>query len=148
MLILGSAFTARAESEGSQNGLEGTWQLNVTVFTDCSGQQTPLRTFKAVGAFSKGGTLTLTTAGQLPSAATTGLGVWRHTSGHDYTAVSEAFLFSSPVVFLPPNILRLTRVIEIVDDDTFTDRIAQEIRDLNDNVLMTGCGATVAHRFK
>ena len=68
MLVLGSAFTARAESDESQNGLEGTWRLEVKVFTDCSDQKTLARPiFKALAAFSKGGTLTLTTAGQLPS---------------------------------------------------------------------------------
>jgi hypothetical protein len=149
MLVLGLAFTARAQSDESQNGLEGTWRLEVKVFTDCSGQKTLARPiFKALAAFSKGGTLTLTTAGQLPSVATTALGVWRHTFGHYYTAVSETFLFSSPVVLLPPNTIRLTRAIEIVDDDTFTDTIAQEILDPDGNQIATGCGATTATRFK
>ena len=134
---------------GAMNVTSRSWRLEVKVFTDCSDQKTLARPiFKALAAFSKGGTLTLTTAGQLPSVATTALGVWRHTFGHYYTAVSEAFLFSSPVVLQPPNTLRLTRAIEIVDDDTFTDRIAQDILDPNGNLIATGCGATTGTRFR
>jgi hypothetical protein len=35
----------------------------------------------------------VTTAGQPPSLTTPGLGVWRHTVGHSYRAVSEAYVF-------------------------------------------------------
>src|SRR5215469_10810187 len=88
MLFLGSRLTARAHSEGdgSDNGLEGAWRLQVTV-RDCQTGQA-LRAFPALFTFAKGGTLTVTTAGQLPSLSTPGLGIWRHTEGHTYSAVS------------------------------------------------------------
>jgi len=70
MLFLGFGLTARAQSEGdnSQRGLEGAWRLQLTV-RDCNTGQA-LRTFPAVFTFSKGGTATFITAGQLPSLAT------------------------------------------------------------------------------
>ena len=72
MLVLGFGLTAMAQSvdAGSPNGLEGTWRVQVTV-SDCQTGQV-LRTFPAIFAYAKGGTLTVTTAGQLPSLSTPG----------------------------------------------------------------------------
>ena len=74
MLVLGSGFMAMAQSvdAGSQNGLEGTWRAQVTVRNCQTG--VALRTFPALFAFAKGGTVTFTTAGQLPSLSTPGPG--------------------------------------------------------------------------
>src|SRR6266581_395605 len=52
------------------------------------------RTFPALFAFAKGGTLTETTAGVSPALSTPGYGVWRHTDGHSYSAVVESFVFN------------------------------------------------------
>src|SRR3981081_2585418 len=90
VLVLGSGLTARAQSEDA--GLKGTWRLQVTV-RDCQTGQA-LRTLPALFTFSKGGTLTATTAGQPPSSSTPGLGVWRHTDGHTSSAVTGAVVFS------------------------------------------------------
>jgi len=94
MLLLGSGLTARAQSEGdnSQRGLKGAWRLQLTV-RDCNTGQA-LRTFPAVFTFSKGGTATFITAGQIPSLATPGLGAWRHVQDHNYSAVTDVFVFS------------------------------------------------------
>ena len=147
MLLLGSGRTARAQWEdaASRNGLEGTWHLVVTV-RDCQTDQ-EMRHFPAVAAFSKGGTLTVTTAGQPPSVNTTGLGVWRHTEGQSYSAVFETFVFSPAGVWIQKH--RITRAIDLVDDgDTFIDTVALEIFDADDNLIVRGCGTSVANRFK
>src|SRR5258707_14213352 len=98
VLVLGSGLTARAQSEDA--GLKGTWRVQVTV-RDCQTGQA-LRTFPTLFAFAKGGTLTATTAGQLPSLSTPNLGVWRHTDGHSYSAVSETSIFTSAVPWTQP----------------------------------------------
>lgn len=148
MLFLGSGLTARAQSEdaGANNGLEGTWHVQVTVY-DCQ-TGALLRTFPALFAFAKGGTVTNTTAGQFPALFTPGFGVWRHTQGHSYSAVSESFVFSPAGAWIQTH--RLTRAIDIGDDgDTFTDKIALEILDTNGNpIVQGGCGKSVATRFK
>src|SRR6267143_171525 len=94
ILVLGSGLTAKPQSvdTGSDNGLEGTWRVQLTVRNCQTG--VALRTFPALFTFAKGGTLSVTTAGQLPALSTTGLGVWRHTDGHAYSAVSEAFVLA------------------------------------------------------
>src|SRR6266478_3742766 len=145
--LLASGAPARAQSGdgGSHNGLQGAWRLQVTV-RDCQ-TGAVLRTFPALATFAKGGTLTATTAGQLPSLSTPNLGVWRHTDGHTYSAVSETFIFSSAGAWTQTH--RLTRVIEIgIDGDTFTDTIALEIFNTNGNLIVTGCGTSVASRLE
>jgi hypothetical protein len=147
MLFLGSGLSAMAQSEGvpSRNGLEGTWNVQVTVL-DCQ-TGAVLRTFPALFAFAKGGTVTNTTAGQSPALFTPGFGVWRHTQGRTYTAVLEAFVFDPTGVWIQTH--RLTRSIELDGDaDEFTDSINLEIFDTSGNLITTGCGTSVATRFK
>jgi hypothetical protein len=147
MLVLGSGLTARAQAAnaGSYNGLEGTWHVQVTV-SDCQ-TGVVLRSFPALFAFAKGGTVTNTTAGQFPALFTPGFGVWQHTTGHSYSAVTEAFVFSTAGVWIQTN--RFTRSIQLDGDaDEFTDTIKLEILDTSRNVIGTGCGTSVATRFK
>ena len=144
MLTL-SGLTVRAQSEDSHNRLEGAWRLQVTV-RDCQ-TGAALRTFPALFTFAKGGTLAVTTAGQLPSLSTTGLGVWQHTEGHTYRAVSEAFVFSPAGAWIQTH--RLTRNIEIGNDgDDFTDTVNLEIFGTTGNLIATGCATSVASRFE
>jgi len=97
--------------------------------------------------FAKGGTATVTTAGQLPSLSTPGLGVWHHTEGHNYSAVSEAFVFSPAGVWIQTH--RLTRAIELSNDgDSFTDTVNLEIFGTTGNLIATGCATSVASRFE
>ena len=148
MLFLGSAPSARGQSasDNSQRGLEGAWRLQVTV-RDCNTGQ-PLRpTFPGVFTFAKGGTATVITSGQLPSLATPGLGAWRHSQSHTYTAVTDAFVFSPAGVWIQTH--RLTRAIEVsIDGDAFTDTVALEILDTAGNTIATGCATSVANRFE
>ena len=148
MLFLGSGPRARAQSGGdtSQRGLEGGWRLQVTV-RDCNTGQ-PLRpTFPAVFTFAKGGTATVITAGQLPSLATPGLGVWRHTQDHDYSAVTDAFVFSTAGVWIQTH--RLTRTIQVsIDGESFIDQVALQVLDTAGNPIATGCAASVANRLE
>jgi hypothetical protein len=145
--FLGSGFTSRAQShdDDSQRGLEGAWRLQLTV-RDCNTGQ-PLRTFPAVFTFAKGGTATVITAGQLPSLATPGLGVWQHTEGHNYTAVTDAFVFSSNGVWIQTH--RLTRAIQVsIDGDEFTDTVGLQIFDTAGNLIATGCATSIATRLE
>jgi hypothetical protein len=75
------------------------------------------------------------------------LGVWRHTQGQNYTAVTEAFVFSAAGALIQTH--RLSRTIQVSNDgDSFTDQIALQIFDAAGNPIATGCGTTVAIRFE
>lgn len=147
LLVAASSMnpTARADNNGSDNGLQGAWHVQLTV-RDCQ-TGVALRSFPALFTFAKGGTLSVTTAGQLPALSTTGLGVWRHTHGHAYSAVSEAFVFDTAGVWTQTH--RLTRAIEIGNnEDEFTDTVSLQIFDTNGNVIVTGCATSVGSRFE
>jgi hypothetical protein len=147
MLFLGSGLTATAQSVNavSPNGLEGTWRVQLTV-RDCQSGQA-LRTFPALFAFAKGGTLSVTSTGQFPALSTSGLGIWQHTNGHSYSAVSESFTFSPAGDWTQTH--RLTRAIEVSNDaDEFTDTVALQIFDTNGNQIVAGCGTSVGSRMK
>ena len=147
ILSLDPGLTVRAQSGGAEfeDGLQGTWRVQLTV-RDCQTGQA-LRTFPALFAFAKGGTLTFTTAGQFQALATPGVGIWRHTEGHTYSAVSEVFIFSPAGAWM--QIHRLTRTIELGDGgDEFTDTVKLEIFGTTGNLIATGCGTSVASRFE
>jgi hypothetical protein len=147
MLVLGSGLTANAQSEDarSHRGLQETWRVQVTV-SDCQTGAVQ-RTFPALFAFAKRGTLPNTTAGQPPALFTPGFGVWRRTDDHNYSAVSESFVFSPAGVWIQTH--RLTRAIQLDRDaDEFTDAINLEIFNTSGNLIATGCGTSVARRFE
>jgi len=156
LLVQGFGLTAmaRAQGSGSDKGLEGGWRVRVKVL-DC-GTGLPLRPeFPAVFTFAKGGAATGITGGQPPSQFTPQSGVWRHTQGHNYTAVTDAFV-SNPAGTLV-QIHRFMRAIQLSDDgDSFTDQIALQILgpagnpflDPAGNPVPTGCGITVGNRME
>src|SRR5215469_6384317 len=94
MLVLESGLKARAQSESQAGRIEGTWRVQLTVRNCQTGE--PLRSFPALFTFAKGGTLTATTAGQSPALFSPNLGLWVHTDGNTYSAVSEAFVLAPP----------------------------------------------------
>ena len=145
MLALGSGLKARAQSESQAGPLQGTWRVQLTV-RDCQ-TGTELRTFPVLFTFAKGGTLTATTAGQSPALFTPNLGVWGHTGGNIYSAVSEAFVFSPAGAWIQTH--RLTRAIELSSDaNEFTETVAVEIFDTDRNLIARGCGTSAGRRFE
>lgn len=145
MLALGSGLRARAQSESQAGRLEGTWRVQLTV-RDCQ-TGAELRTLTALFTFAKGGALTATTAGQSPALFTPNLGVWGHTGGNAYSAVSEAFVFNPAGAWIQTH--RLTRAIELSSDaNEFTDTVALQIMDTNGNLIAAGCGTSAGHRFE
>ena len=146
VMLLTSGLCAQEGNSASQAGrIEGTWRLQLAV-RDCATGAVQ-RTFPALFAFAKGGIVTGTTAGQPPAIATPVLGVWAHTGGHNYSAVTEAFIFNPAGVWIQTH--RLTRAIELDKDaDEFTDTTKLEIFDTSGNLIATGCATTVGRRFE
>src|SRR5262249_53682103 len=139
MLVLESGQKARAQSASQAGRIEGVWSVQLTVRNCQTGE--PLRSFPALFTFAKGGTLTATTAGQSPALFSPNLGVWGHTDGSTYSAVSEAFVFSPAGVWIQTH--RLARTIELDSDaNEFTDTVTLEIFDTNRNLIATGCGTS------
>src|SRR5215831_6116615 len=145
ILVLAPGQKARAQSESQAGRIEGTWRVQLTVRNCQTGE--PLRSFPVLFTFAKGGTLIATTAGQSPALFSPNLGVWGHTDGNTYSAVSEAFVFSPAGAWIQTH--RLTRAIELSSDaNEFTDTVILEIFDINRNLIATGCGTSAGRRFE
>jgi hypothetical protein len=148
-LILGSAVTARAQSEQSPKGLEGTWRVQVTQYNCATGATLP--PFWSLLSFARGGVLTETTSnpGFLPAQRTPGHGVWSSAGGNAYTAVSEGFiLFDSPTnpPGLKAGVQKILQAIVLTDEDHFTSLASVNFFN-NDGTTVTGCARAVGTRF-
>jgi hypothetical protein len=134
------------QAESQARKLEGTWRVQVTI-RDCqTGEalQFPGNPFPALVTFARGGTLTSADSTLLRSA---GHGVWSHTGGHTYRAVSEAFLFN--LAGFRTGTQRLTQLIEIVDDpEEFKASVSGEILGLDGNLIQTACATSVGRRME
>lgn len=152
VLFLAPARGVKAEkpdepgkSNSQAKKLEGTWRAQITIRNCQTGEA--VRTFPALVTFANGGTLNATAAGSSPARVSPDYGTWRHTGGSTYSAVSEAFLFSTAGDWTGTQ--RVTRAIEIGDDpDESTANTSTEIFDVNGNLLATGCATSVARRLE
>ena len=135
--------TGESQSEASK--LEGTWRVQVTLRNCQTGAD--IRTFSSLIAFARGGTRTEITAGSSPALRSPALGTWRHTGGHTYSAMSEAYLFNPAGDWTGTQTLR--QVIEIGDDpDQFNANASFEVFAPNGNLLTTGCATAIGRRFE
>ena len=142
------AAGASAQPEHTQAGartIEGTWRVQITL-RDCTSGQ-PLRSpFPALASFARGGTVTTADGGLSPATRTTGLGVWSHSTGGGYAAVTEAFLFAPTGVNAGTQ--RITQHIELNPyEDTFQATVNSTILDTQGNVVAVGSATSVGRRL-
>jgi hypothetical protein len=132
--------------ESQARTLHGTWRVQITL-RNCQTGEALRPPFSAMATFVAGGTVTTSDGGLSPLARGAGHGVWRHTTGHSFEALTEAFLFT------PTGILngtqRLRQSVEIGwDPDEFNATVWAEILDAQGAVLGTGCATSVGHRME
>lgn len=153
ILALGTSAVAQSgDSRSGQDGIVGTWRVQVTTFNCATGVQGP--PFAAFLTFGSHGTLVETTASPAfaPGQRSPGHGIWNRTGGDDYTAISDAFiLFSTPpnppAPPLQRGVQRITQAID-VHGDQLTSAATVEFFDTAGNLLASGCASAVGQRFK
>ena len=142
------AAGASAQPEDSQaeaRTIEGTWRVQITL-RDCTSGQPVRSPFPALASFARGGTVTTADGGLSPASRTTGLGVWSHSTGGTYTAVTEAFLFAPTGVNTGTQ--RITQHIEFDRyQDTFEATVSSTVLDTQGNVAAVGCATSVGRRL-
>jgi hypothetical protein len=125
--------------------LEGTWRVHVTLRNCQTGAE--LRTFPAVLTFAQGGTLTGSTTAFPAALRGSDYGVWKHTGGRSYGAVTEAFIFSPAGAWVSTQ--RITQSIQASPgQDSFTSDAAVEFFDTLGNPTSTGCATALATRME
>jgi hypothetical protein len=132
------------ESESQARRLEGTWRMQVTIRNCQTGD--PLRDFPAYLSFAQGGTLTETTTGFSPSLRSPGHGIWQRSGGHNYSAVTEAFLFNPAGEWVGGQ--KLTMAITVVAADQINVTATNQLFDTEGNLTLSGCATAVGQRMK
>ena len=135
--------------------LRGTWIVQVSLLTSCTGGS-ELPPFWSMVTFASGGTLSGTTMSQAfaPGQRSADHGTWARARGGDYTASSLAFI-NFPTPPAPPaspgfqtGAQRIDQVISLTDTDTFTSTATVTFFDTNSQLYREGCAVATGHRFK
>jgi hypothetical protein len=142
--VLAKSLDIMEQSQANGGKLEGTWRVQVTIRNCQTGAE--VRTFPSLVTFAQGGTLIEATTGGSPAVRGSGHGFWQHTSGHDYNAVFEAFLFDAAGTWTGRQ--KVTQTITIGENkDQWSAVAATEFFDTNGNPTMTGCSTAVGQRM-
>jgi hypothetical protein len=159
-IALGSERSAKAQSEQSPQGLQGTWRVTVAPYNCLT--QLPLGfSFHALLAFARGGTLSGTSSnsgfqtGQFqPGQYSASFGVWRQTGQRTYSALTDAFIFFSGGPF-PAGTQEIRHSIHVsADGNGFIDHASVNYFDVNDvpippqAPLIPGCATATGERLE
>jgi hypothetical protein len=151
VVVMGGAalLAAGQQNPGAQSQarkLEGTWRVQITLRNCQTGD--PLRPpFPAMATFAAGGTVTTSDGGLSPLARGAGHGIWVHTGGHTFEALTEAFLFTPTGALNGTQ--RLRQAVEIGwDPHEFNATVSSEFLDAQGTLLGTGCATSVGQRME
>ena len=137
-----SAESAEAKQKQEHRGIEGVWDVSITVRSCTTGAA--LFTGRAILMFIDGGTLT-----EVADRAnrSTGLGTWRHLGGSSYTALEKFIEYTAAGGFKGTEVI--TREIELSKNaDEYTATATTEVYNAADQSIRTGCATATATRFE
>jgi hypothetical protein len=133
---------AFAQPAQEQQGIEGVWDVRVTVVQCDTG--IAIHTARAIVRYIDGGSFAEIIANSLESA---GLGTWRHLRGKNYTAVDRFFVFKADGSFAGTQ--ETMRDIELsTNADEYTGTATSEFFNPADQVISTGCATSTATRLE
>lgn len=132
-------------SEG--NGLEGTWQVQVSLH-DCQSGAAVGVPFYSLLTFANGGTLVETTANAMffPAVRGPGHGTWSRGQRGQYRAASLAFVTMNGALVKTQKISQ-TIVMEPGGDEFTTPRADITFYDPAGNLVATGCATAIGARL-
>lgn len=136
-------------ADESGNDLVGVWQVSSTATVDCqTGLPDPNSPpVRVLYSFNQGGTMSEEEANPFDGPyRASALGIWKRTTGRNYTAVFTNFAFN-PDRTLALIIKQRTNISLSQDGNSFTERGTFELSDPDDNLVFSGCFADTAHRF-
>ena len=148
LLLITSWSRARAQSEQSPKGLEGTWRVQGTLLNCSTGLPLPVPHVPSRVSFARGGTATAIVSSPAfqPGQRTPSLGVWEAVGPQTYRFVHEAFILFDGGNF-QKGVQRITEIIQ-VDGDNYTSAASSQFFDVNGNPIgMSGCATGVAERM-
>jgi hypothetical protein len=135
------------DNEEQGNALVGVWEeVSVPAFVDCqTGVPGPI--INVSYTFNQGGTMYEEDTLSIDRYRTTGGGIWKRTSGRNYTYVNLHYAFDPSGTFLF-TIKQKANMTLSRDSNSFTEKGKFEGIDPSGNVLFAGCYAATAHRLR
>jgi hypothetical protein len=131
-------------SVSTDNGLEGVWNVVMTI-RDAAGN--PLRSFRAMNMYIRGGQFEEFGVGTPPGQRGPGMGVWRREGGSRYSTVLEFFRFNVDGTFAGTQ--KVARTLELnAGEDSFTSSAKIQILDINGQLIQSAFATETATRFK
>ena len=129
-----------SSADNAGNDLVGVWEVETPALNDCETGEPIPPIIRVMYMFNQGGTMTLEDT--LPFEGpyrTTGGGVWKRTSGRDYTYVNQHYSFD-PVTRELIGIVKVRSNVTLSQDaNSFTEKGTVEVSDANGNVVFNGC---------
>ena len=134
-----------AQGVGSERGLVGSWDVQVTI-RDCQ-SGVALFGFPAMITYNQDGTMEESDLGAPVLVRLQGHGVWKHETARNYSAGFRFLNFNPDRTFAGTNVVRsVISLGQTGNDYTSTDTV--ELIDPNGNVIPMGCATTSAKRFE
>ena len=148
ILPFGRGTVAHSEAD-EEARLQGTWHLVVTLHNCQTGAN--LVSFPSLLTFGSGHTLIEVTSSPafMAGQRTPGLGVWRRTDEHTFSATSDAFILFASLT-TPPGFKRGVQRINqtiVVNGDNFAATATTLFFDANGVQYDAGCATAVGQRF-
>ncbi|MEP6918592.1 MAG: hypothetical protein ABJC89_23325 [Acidobacteriota bacterium] len=131
-------------STAQSRAIEGVWEPTVTA-RDCQ-TQAPLFSFLSMESYILGGSLVVENSSQ-PFERATGLGVWRHAGGRNFTSAFQFFTYA-PDGTLSGRVKTSSHIRLSADGRSFRSSDTVEVSDLNGTVIFQGCATQEATRLK
>jgi hypothetical protein len=126
------------------HGLEGVWDVVVTI-RDAAGN--PVRSFRAMNMYIRGGQFEEFGVGTPPGQRGPGMGVWQSVGKGRYSAVLEFFRFNADGTVAGTQ--KVQRAIELnSEEDGFTSSAEIQILDINGQLIQSAFATEIAFRFK
>ncbi len=156
-LIAGSSRVAAAQSNesGSDNGLVGTWIVEVTL-RNCDTGAPMGPPFSSLVTFHRGGTISESAGSSsfAPGQRSSGHGIWSQEKGQTYSQkMIAAILFDTP-----PNLpvspgffagwSTITHTVEFVNADQISSSGTNAFYKMDGTQYRAGCSTSVGRRFK
>ncbi len=147
-LAFGQTIILNPPQDKQGNDLTGVWQVSASATIDCqTGLPDNSPPVRILYSFNQGGTMSEEEANPFDGPyRASALGIWKRTTGRNYTAVFTNFAFN-PDRTLALIIKQRTNISLSQDGNSFTERGTFELRDPDDNLVFSGCFADTAHRF-
>jgi len=141
----GAVGWAAQEHQGrEERGIEGVWDVSVTVLSCATGAPIFTDPHGAILMFIDGGTLT-----EIADRAnrSTGLGTWSHLGGSSYATREKWFEYTMTGMFNGTTVI--TREIELSKKaDEYAATASTEVYNTMGQLINTGCATSTATRFE